>query len=185
MDNAAYQQYYFESENWLKVGRCNLLARLICAAMYDQTDLEVLNLRAGVGQNISALCQFGSVDTLEKNELRLTALRKNSQIREIIDQLILVGLDRKYVAIMKPYPSVKKCGYFISILFPAAATIHLVTRLRYKGNTAKEARKHNIVVPGLVDAVFRFILSCEIKMIERRLGLPFGLSVYCLALRQA
>lgn len=245
MDEAAYRQYELESENWLKAGRRNLLARQIHHAMNGRNDMEVLDLGSGVGQNVPALQKFGAVDVLEINEIGLQALRAKPGIREIFDRPIPFELDRRYdvivatdvlehlpddrgaaqwvadhlrpggvffstvpayqflfsehdvalhhfrrytatnyADIMPPSLKVERCGYFNSILFPIAAAARLASRFRRSEVTsADQAKKQSSVVPAPVDAAFRSILELEIKMIDKRIGLPFGLSVYCLARR--
>lgn len=244
MDEAAYQQYRLESENWLKAARRDLLASMVGKATGGRTGLEVLDLGAGVGQNVPSLLRFGAVDVLEINEIGLQVLRTIDGIREIFDQPVPFALDRRYdvivatdvlehleddrgaarwiaehlkpggiffstvpayqflfsehdvalhhfrrytasnyAAIMGPEMKVERCGYFNSILFPIAAAARLFSRLRSKVRTGGPAQKQSGVVPGPVDRLFRMLLSFEIKLIERRMGLPFGLSVYCLAHR--
>ena len=244
MDEVAYQQYRRESENWLKAARGDLLARMVGKATGGRKDLEILDMGAGVGQNIPVLLQFGVVDVLEINEIGLQALRAIDGIREIFDQPVPFALDRRYdviiatdvlehieddkgaarwvaehlkpggvffstvpayqflfsehdvalhhfrrytagnyAAIMEPQMKVERCGYFNSILFPIAAAARLFSRLRSKARNSGPAQKQSSVVPGPVDRFFRLLLSLEIKMIEKRVGLPFGLSVYCLARR--
>ncbi len=89
-----------------------------------------------------------------------------------------------YADIMPASLKVERCGYFNSILFPIAAVARLASRFRSsEENSADYAKKQSSVVPAPVDTVFRSILDLEIKMIDMRIGLPFGLSVYCLARR--
>jgi len=245
MDEAAYRQYEIESENWLKAGRRGLLVSLLTKATGGRTDLEVLDLGAGVGQNVTALRGFGRVDVLEINEIGLKALRTMQGIREVFDQPIPFQLDRKYdvivatdvlehipddrgaaewvadhlkpggvffstvpayqflfgehdvalhhfrrytasnyAAIMVPGLTVERRGYFNSILFPLAAAARLGSRLFADKKTGSESRKQSSVVPGPIDAIFAALLKVEIRMIEKGIGLPFGLSVYCVARRQ-
>lgn len=245
MDDAAYQQYRRESENWLKAARRDLLASMVSEATGGRKDLEILDLGAGVGQNVPSLLRFGAVDVLEINELGLEVLRTIDGIREIFDQPVPVALNRRYdvvvatdvlehleddrgaarwiaehlkpggvffstvpayqflfsehdvalhhfrrytasnyAAVMRPELTVERCGYFNSILFPIAAAARLFSRLKSKVGTGGPAKKQSGMVPGPVDRLFRRLLSFEIKLIEKRIGLPFGLSVYCLARRQ-
>lgn len=88
-----------------------------------------------------------------------------------------------YAALMEPYLAVERCGYFNSMLFPAAAILRIAGRMQLKRKPPGEHRKQSGIFPRPVDALFRSILGLEVEMIDRRLGLPFGLSVYCLARR--
>lgn len=100
MDEAAYQQYRLESENWLKAARRDLLASMVGKATGGRTDLEILDLGAGVGQNVPSLLRFGAVDVLEINEIGLQVLRTIDGIRDIFDQPVPFSLDRRYDVIV-------------------------------------------------------------------------------------
>lgn len=88
-----------------------------------------------------------------------------------------------YSSIMPAELEIERCGYFNSVLFPVAATARLANRFLSKKKGPGQAEKQSSIVPSTVDAVFRSILQMEIAMIDKGLGLPFGLSVYCLARR--
>jgi hypothetical protein len=67
---------------------------------------------------------------------------------------------------------VLRCGYFNMTLFPVAAGARLLSRKREKQGSS---------VPRHIDSIFLAILRGEIAVISSLGGLPFGLSVYCLA----
>jgi SAM-dependent methyltransferase len=95
MDDEAYNQYEAERGNWLKFGRIKLLRSLLSERLSDGT-AEILNLGAGVGQNIPTLLTFGAVDALEIDETGLRSLRKVAGVRKIIDQPVPCELDQTY-----------------------------------------------------------------------------------------
>ncbi|WP_185982852.1 class I SAM-dependent methyltransferase [Aureimonas mangrovi] len=240
MDDEAYSQYEAESRNWLKFGRIKLLEALLSERVPGRA-AEILDLGAGVGQNIPTLLKFGTVDALEIDEMGLRSLRKIARVRRIIDQPVPLELDQRYdlivatdvlehlpddraaarwiaehlkegglfvstvpayqflfsehdvalhhfrrytaknyARIMVPEMRVVKAGYFNSVLFPVAALMRLSSRFLKKGNgEGGKARKQSGLMPGPVDRLFRKVLSAEVSMIDRNVGLPFGLSVYC------
>lgn len=246
MDDEAYHQYEAESADWLKSGRRRLLSEMLRSSVSGRRDLQILELGAGVGQNIETLREFGTVDASEINPIGLGRLRETPGIRHIYDQPIPFELDQtydvivaadviehieddsaavawiaahlkpggifvstvpayqflfsehdvalhhfrrytasNYTALVQPHLSIERRGYFNSALFPAVAAVRLIGRLKPKRQNTGPARKQSAAVPGPVDALFRGILKAEVDMIRMRTGLPFGLSVYCVARRAA
>jgi SAM-dependent methyltransferase len=100
MDDEAYRQYQLERDNWLKVGRRNLIAALIKKSFGDRHDLEILDLGAGVGQNVEAISLFGQVDVVEINPIGLDALRQIPIIRKIFDEPIPFDCAQSYDVIV-------------------------------------------------------------------------------------
>ena len=100
MDAAAYRDYQRESESWLKKGRRNLLRTMVQEAGGGRKDLKLLEVGAGVGQNVSALAEFGQVDVIEISEVGLDALRKIPEITRVMGEPIPFDLDETYDVIV-------------------------------------------------------------------------------------
>lgn len=100
MDDSAYRQYQLERDNWLLSGRRDLIVALIKKSFGEHRNLEILDLGAGVGQNVEAISEFGEVDVAEINPIGLDALRQMPVIREIFDQPIPFQCDRMYDVIV-------------------------------------------------------------------------------------
>lgn len=90
---------------------------------------------------------------------------------------VALGHFRRYAAglfrsALPPRLRVLRCGYFDMTLFPIAAGSRLLSRKREKQSSS---------VPSHIDSIFLAILRGEVAVISSLGGLPFGLSVYCLA----
>ena len=95
MEREAYSAYAAEAGNWLHAGRSYLIASLLKKLRKDGST-EILEVGAGVGQNIPVLAQSGSVDALEIDPHGLEQLRGMAALRSVIDQPIPAELDRSY-----------------------------------------------------------------------------------------
>jgi SAM-dependent methyltransferase len=71
----AYRHYESESQNWLKVGRIRLLDLLLDRAASTTAIERLLEVGAGVGQNLPSLARHGTVDAAEIDPLGLDRLR--------------------------------------------------------------------------------------------------------------
>lgn len=100
MDDAAYRQYQIEQNSWLKTGRRDLIVALITKSFGARRDLEILDVGAGVGQNVDAVGDFGRVDVIEINAIGLTILRQMPTIRTVYDSPIPFDLQRSYDVII-------------------------------------------------------------------------------------
>jgi SAM-dependent methyltransferase len=100
MEAEAYAQYQRESQNWLKSGRRDLLERMLASTSDGRRDLHLLEVGAGVGQNVPTLHKFGEVDVVEMNTIGLQALRKTPGIRWIYDTPIPFACNDTYDAIV-------------------------------------------------------------------------------------
>ncbi len=69
MDEASYLQYDAESMNWLHRGRLSLVEHLLDEAAAIHPIRRLLEVGAGVGQNLSLLARYGRVDAAEINAL--------------------------------------------------------------------------------------------------------------------
>ncbi|KQV72777.1 hypothetical protein ASC64_19195 [Nocardioides sp. Root122] len=96
MRDESYEQMSAEADNWLKVGRGHLLRTLLTEHANDRGGLQILEIGAGVGQNVPILQEFGEVDVLEINPLGLTALRKLEGVRHVFDHAIPAPLQGPY-----------------------------------------------------------------------------------------
>jgi SAM-dependent methyltransferase len=99
MKTEAYEQYRSEATNWLKAARLRLLDTIL-AKHADGRTLRILEIGAGVGQNVEVLRRYGTVDVLEIDPLGLQALREVEGINRIYDQPIPTGLDGGYDVII-------------------------------------------------------------------------------------
>jgi len=57
---------------------------------------EILEIGAGMGQNIQILSKFGGVDALEINPYTVESLNDMPSIRNVMDKPILSHLNNKY-----------------------------------------------------------------------------------------
>lgn len=96
MNRESYEQMKSESGNWLKVGRAKLLHALIRRHVGMASGLRILEVGAGVGQNVPVLQTFGSVDALEVNPVGIASLREIPDIGRVIDQPIPSSIDDRY-----------------------------------------------------------------------------------------
>ena len=247
MERGAYEQYQSEIGNWLKQGRIRLLRAMLAEIGDPGRTLELLEVGAGVGQNLPVLAERGAVDVVEIDELGLAELRTRSDVREIYDRPIPFDLRRTYdvivafdvlehiaddreaaawicdrlapgghliasvpayqwlfsdhdvalqhfrrytrerlVAALPPGMVVRRSGYFVSLLFPLAAASRLAGKLaRRLRRPGEAARKQSAAVPGPLDRLFRGLLDLEVGAFERGITAPFGLSVICVARKEA
>lgn len=95
MQEESYEAYASESATWLKRGRVELLRALLPPARPDQT-LRILEVGAGVGQNVPALLERGEVDVLEIDPLGLEHLWRLDGIRAVLDRPIGTDLAETY-----------------------------------------------------------------------------------------
>lgn len=89
MHEDAYRQYADEADSALKRQRTRLVEALIERFRPKPGPLAVLEVGAGVGQNLAALARFGVVDALEVNPgaiRRLERLRLAGTLRHIITE---------------------------------------------------------------------------------------------------
>lgn len=97
MNELSYTQYLSESAGWLHQGRSALIARVLgFFAPRDATTLDILEVGAGAGQNVSVLTRHGSVDALEVEPRGLAQLRARNDVREVIDRGVPCQLNRPY-----------------------------------------------------------------------------------------
>lgn len=97
MKENAYDRYIAESSGWLHAGRSALVERLLGFFVSRQNPSpDILEIGAGVGQNVPALQKFGTVDVLEIDEKGLEVLRGRQDVRAVIAQGIPCPLARTY-----------------------------------------------------------------------------------------
>ncbi len=100
MKSEAYEQYRSEATNWLKAARLRLLDTILAEHAGSGGGLRILEIGAGVGQNVEVLRRYGTVDVLEIDPLGLQALREVAGIDRIYDQPIPTELDGSYDVII-------------------------------------------------------------------------------------
>lgn len=97
MNKSSYLKYKDESQRWLHVGRSILIGKIL--EFYidrKKQDLSILDVGAGVGQNIPILSGFGLVNALEVESFGLSELVKRNDIESIISQGIPCKLNKEY-----------------------------------------------------------------------------------------
>ena len=100
MKTEAYEQYRSEANNWLKAARLRLLDTILAKNAGTGRQLRILEIGAGVGQNVEVLRKYGTVDVLEIDELGLQALRQLDGVNHVYDQPIPTELDGSYDVII-------------------------------------------------------------------------------------
>lgn len=95
MDDNAYTNYIEESASWLHQGRKELI-RQIMHKHAPNKKLDILEIGAGIGQNIPILKAWGDVDALEINPKGIELLKKMDGLRNLITEPIPAELDLKY-----------------------------------------------------------------------------------------
>lgn len=98
MRQQAYHRYAEESGGWLHTGRSELVARVLGFFLPEGAlgSKEVLEVGAGVGQNISELRRFGPVDAMEIADEGVEALRQRDDVRTVIHAGIPSTVERRY-----------------------------------------------------------------------------------------
>lgn len=96
MKDEAYLAYVGETSSWLHEGRKELFIKILQRTPLLTKKPEILEIGAGMGQNIKILSKFGVVDVLEINPYAVATLREMSSIRNVIDKHILSPLKNKY-----------------------------------------------------------------------------------------
>lgn len=91
-----FHQYKAESSNWMKRGRSSLLRALLDEAVGGRQGVELLEIGAGVGQNVPTLAQFGRVDVAEISPVGLEVLRTRPGIETIYEDPIPFALNKPY-----------------------------------------------------------------------------------------
>lgn len=76
MEPDAYRHYALESQSWLYRGRVQLLELLVREAASEATVDRLLEVGAGVGQNLSTLSRFGATDAAEIDPLGIARIRE-------------------------------------------------------------------------------------------------------------
>lgn len=100
MKDESYEQMSSEASNWLKRGRARLLRVLLRRHARAGSGLQLLEIGAGVGQNVPVLQELGEVDVLEINPLGLARLRELDGVRHVFDQPVPAPLEGPYDVIV-------------------------------------------------------------------------------------
>lgn len=87
MNSDAYRSYSHEVSSWLHAGRKKLIGQVL--AWHLESDVkeqrEILEVGAGVGQNVEVLREFGAVDALEVDPVGLQQLRRLAGVRRVYE----------------------------------------------------------------------------------------------------
>jgi SAM-dependent methyltransferase len=96
VQDQAYKQYASESRNWLKQGR-SLLVRDIIRSNKEGTDATLLEVGAGVGQNLDVLSEFISdIEAVEINAVGIEALREKQYLGSLYEKPIPFAHSKRY-----------------------------------------------------------------------------------------
>jgi SAM-dependent methyltransferase len=87
MNPESYRSYSHEVTSWLHAGRKQLIYQVLewNLSLEKRNGYDILEVGAGVGQNIEVLQRFGRVDALELDQQGLDRLRKIDGIRTIFE----------------------------------------------------------------------------------------------------
>jgi SAM-dependent methyltransferase len=96
MHDTAYREYAEESADWLKKGRANLLRHLVEAHRPHGGRLSILEIGAGVGQNLPVLAEFGDVDAAEINAEGRSEIAAQGVARRVFADPIPFEVDGSY-----------------------------------------------------------------------------------------
>lgn len=100
MKAEAYEQYRAESSNWLKAARVDLLRAFLADVPDQGRPLRLLEIGAGVGQNVPVLAERGTVDVVEIDPLGIDALRALEEVHTLYDQPVPFDLPGTYDVIV-------------------------------------------------------------------------------------
>lgn len=95
MENDAYKLYRDESSLWLHQGRQELINGILDKFL-PNSEQQLIEIGAGVGQNIEVLNHHGHVDALEVNEAGLACLKENPHVRDVFPMAFPTALHRTY-----------------------------------------------------------------------------------------
>lgn len=98
MDQEAYIRYSEESDSWLHRGRKELIRRALNWHIPSElsSPMEILDVGAGVGQNIQVFKPFGVVDAIEIDPIGIEKLKKLDGVRDIFERNVPFELSRTY-----------------------------------------------------------------------------------------
>lgn len=98
MNPDAYARYSTESDSWLHNGRKELIRRILHwhAPKGNTECLSILEVGAGVGQNVEVLKLFGTVDVLEIDPVGLERLRALAGVHDVFAGTVPCELPRFY-----------------------------------------------------------------------------------------
>jgi len=101
MNPSSYESYSHEVSSWLHSGRKRLIQKVLLWHLEKSAkEIEILEVGAGVGQNIEVLNQFGIVDVMEIDHLGLKFLHKINSLRHIYEGGIPLRIRNKWNVIL-------------------------------------------------------------------------------------
>ena len=96
MDEQAYLEYDAESTGWLHRGRIELLKRLVGKATATRPSPRLLEVGAGVGQNLDTLRSYGQVDAGEIDPIGQDRIRARGTVGRLYTDPIPFEVDGQY-----------------------------------------------------------------------------------------
>ena len=90
------RQVQRERNSWMKQCRRELVEQLIRQHGPRRAGLQLLEVGAGLGQNIPTLRRFGAVDAIEADTTSLEQLQQQAALRQLYPQTVPFALDRHY-----------------------------------------------------------------------------------------
>jgi 2-polyprenyl-3-methyl-5-hydroxy-6-metoxy-1,4-benzoquinol methylase len=97
MQKSSYEKYALEAQSWLHRGRKALIQKVLQYHLRNKKGkLEILEVGAGVGQNIDVLRKFGTVDAMECDSIGISYLQKKNGIRQIFDKKLPMNTDQSW-----------------------------------------------------------------------------------------
>jgi SAM-dependent methyltransferase len=96
MDASSFRDYAGEVDTWHKRGRSLLIRSVLRRHLPRHNQHLILEVGAGVGQNVGGLREFGSVDAVEPNPHGAEALRQRAEVQEVFNEAVPFPLNRKY-----------------------------------------------------------------------------------------
>ncbi len=97
MQDASYESYASEVSSWLHEGRRRLVDKVLSHNLGPLEETRsLLEVGAGVGQNVATLARYGAVDVMEINTRGVQALRQNPHVRTLYTTPVPCALERSY-----------------------------------------------------------------------------------------
>jgi SAM-dependent methyltransferase len=193
MKDKAFMAYMEESKSWLHKGRNKLIYYILKKCTSRNHKAEILEIGAGVGQNVEILSGYGFVDVLEIHPKGIESLGKSAWVRNIIDKPIPVILEKKYDIIcafdvIEHLEDDKKCvkwifeslrpgGYFIATV-PAYQWLfsdHDIALNHYRRYSRKSFQtllpcNSRVILDGYFNTILfpAVVLTRGIKILQKR-----------------
>lgn len=96
MDDTVFQKYATEVQSWHKRGRLLFIESTLRRHVSPQQSLSILEVGAGVGQNVAVLRTFGEVDVAEIHPHGLSELQKRGDLRRVLNTAVPFPVQPEY-----------------------------------------------------------------------------------------